>query len=75
MHNTFRIVHRQISMKKSLIISNFGTAAALYFFSLCYAAVFSQQYTVGLDHWEAETTDSTSMHQSWAEGETDRRLQ
>lgn len=28
-----------------------------------------------LDQWEAETTDSTSMHQSRAEGETDRRPQ
>ncbi len=27
------------------------------FLSHCDAAVFSQQYTVALDHWEAETTD------------------
>lgn len=39
------------------------------------AAVFSQYYSLGLYHGEAETTDGTSMHQSWAEGETDRRPQ
>lgn len=67
-------------MNNSLIVSKFGNAVTLYFcigqFSLCYAAaVLFQQYTAVLDHWQAETTDSTSMRQSWAEGETDRRPQ
>lgn len=31
----------------------------------CGAAITSER-------WKAESTDSTSMHQSWAEGETDR---
>ncbi|TNN26335.1 hypothetical protein EYF80_063529 [Liparis tanakae] len=41
-------------------------------FPLCYAAVPLDQNTVGSDHWGRDP-DSTSMHQSWAEGGADRR--
>jgi len=78
--HTFRGVLRHIYINKSLIVIKFSSAVKLFvssrFFSLCYAAAVPlEQYTVGSDHWEVETPDSTSMHQSWAEGETDRRPQ